>query len=142
MGLLDKLKNTKDKSKAVTKQSNLEVEKKEEKVIKKEEGAKTLKKAFFSGELANILVKPLVSEKSARSESAGVYTFVVKSKATKVDIKKAIKALYGILPAKVRVMNFEGKRKMIGRVSGKRSDWKKAVVTLPKGKNIDIHTGV
>lgn len=88
------------------------------------------------------LVRPVVSEKAARAEAAGAYTFVVRNDATKNGIKQAVRDVYGVAPKSVRVMNMEGKRVRFGRQRGKRNDWKKAIVTLPKGKSIQIHEGV
>jgi len=89
-----------------------------------------------------LLLGAHVSEKAAGVESKGRYTFKVALNATKIEIKQEIKAHYGVLPTDVRVMNIEGKRKRFGKSQGKRSDWKKAIVTLPEGKSIDIHSGI
>lgn len=89
-----------------------------------------------------VIVRPLVTEKSARSESAGKYTFVVARWASKVQVRQAIKELYGIAPMAVNMVNVQGKRVRFGRTAGRRSDFKKAVITLPKGKTITIHEGV
>ena len=89
-----------------------------------------------------VLLQPLVSEKTANAETKGTYTFVVGSSATKTDVKEAIKLVYGVKPVAVRTINREGKRVRFGRNFGKRKDWKKAIVTLPKGKTISIHEGV
>ncbi|OGH71147.1 MAG: 50S ribosomal protein L23 [Candidatus Magasanikbacteria bacterium RIFCSPHIGHO2_02_FULL_51_14] len=89
-----------------------------------------------------VLVRPIVSEKAALSENRGVYSFAVARGAGKTDIVQAVEDVYGIRPAAVRVMNFDGKTTRFGRQSGRRKDWKKAVVTLPQGKTINIHEGV
>ncbi|MBH41310.1 MAG: 50S ribosomal protein L23 [Candidatus Magasanikbacteria bacterium] len=89
-----------------------------------------------------VLIRSLVSEKSTIQESMGQYTFVVAKNANKVAIKNAIHQVYGVMPKRVRVMNYEGKRMRFGKNKGKRSDWKKAVAYLPKGKSINIHEGV
>ena len=89
-----------------------------------------------------VLLGAHVSEKSAGVEATGRYTFKVSLHSTKLEIKQEIKAHYGVLPESVRVMHVEGKRKSFGKSKGKRSDWKKAIVTLPKGKSIDIHSGI
>ena len=89
-----------------------------------------------------ILLKPLITEKLSSLSEEGKYAFVVDSKANKVEIAKAIKAVYGIWPEKVNVMNYQGKRVRFGRVFGRRRNWKKAIITLPKGKTIDIYKGV
>ena len=89
-----------------------------------------------------ILLAPLVSEKATGAEKTGAYTFKVAKRATKTEIKNAIKAVYGTQPLSVRTMMFQGKNMRFGGNHGKRSDWKKAVVTLPKGTIISIHEGV
>lgn len=117
------------------------------KTSKKSAGATKAKKKSSApkkttGRAADALVRPVVSEKAAREEAEGTYTFVVKDTATKIDIKRAIRETYGVQPDSVRVLNMEGKRVRFGRQTGKRKDWKKAMVTLPKGKRIQIHEGV
>jgi len=57
-------------------------------------------------------------------------------------ISKAVESRYGIKPSKVRIMHRKGKKTRSGRVLGRRIDWKRALVTLPKGKTIDVHEGV
>ena len=89
-----------------------------------------------------VLVKPLVTEKSAVAESRNKYSFVVARSVNKNQIKKAVEEIYGVKPAVVNVMNVEGRRLRFGRSAGRRSDFKKAIVTLPAGKTIDIHSGV
>lgn len=89
-----------------------------------------------------VLLGVHVSEKAAGTEGTGTYTFRVALNASKYDIKHAIANVYNVVPTNVRVMNVEGKTVRFGKSSGKRSDWKKALVTLPKGSHIDIHSGV
>ncbi|OGH79082.1 MAG: 50S ribosomal protein L23 [Candidatus Magasanikbacteria bacterium RIFCSPLOWO2_12_FULL_47_9b] len=89
-----------------------------------------------------MVLHPIISEKATLAESQGIYTFAVSNSATKIDVKFAIKQQYGILPKRVSMLCMEGKRLRFGRNRGKRSDWKKAVVSLPKGKTIHIHEGV
>ncbi|MBU1895776.1 50S ribosomal protein L23 [Patescibacteria group bacterium] len=89
-----------------------------------------------------ILVKPIISEKAARQEGSGIYSFVVNTTTNKVEIKKAIQQIYGVKPAKVRIINIEGKKTRFGRRLGRRGDTKKAIIYLPKGQSINIHEGV
>lgn len=85
----------------------------------------------------------VVSEKSAHAESRGVYTFLVNPTATKIEIGSAIQHIAkGVRPVGVRVMHREGKRKRTGRVSAKRIDVKRAIVTMPKGVTLSLHEGV
>jgi len=89
-----------------------------------------------------VLVKPLVTEKATHLASANKYIFVVSRAANKIEIAKAIKAAYGFTPIKVNLSNVSGKHVSRGRISGQRSDWRKAIVTLKKGEIIKIYEGV
>ncbi|MFB6181826.1 MAG: 50S ribosomal protein L23 [Candidatus Magasanikbacteria bacterium] len=89
-----------------------------------------------------ILIRPIVSEKSARKEQDGKYTFEVSPDATKIDIKNAIKDNYSVKPKKVNTMNFQGKKKRFRFHEGETKDWKKAIVTLHEGETINIHEEV
>jgi large subunit ribosomal protein L23 len=88
------------------------------------------------------ILKPLITEKSAVAQSLNKYSFIVAKRATKTDIKKAVKEIYGVEPSAVNIANFDGKSQRRGASTGRRQDYKKAVVTLPKGKTIAVHEGV
>ena len=111
-------------------------------VRKENEPKKHKIKLSENSAIFRILVKPLVTEKSAVAESINKYSFVVARSANKNQIKKAVEEIYGVKPAVVNVINMEGRRLRFGRSAGRRSDFKKAIVTLPEGKTIDIHSGV
>ena len=90
-----------------------------------------------------VLIKPIVSEKASRQQTTNnQYFFAVAIGANKIEIAKAIKTAYGVTPINVSVIRMEGKSRRYGRVIGKRKDWKKAIVTLAKGKTIALHEGV
>ncbi len=89
-----------------------------------------------------VLVKPLVTEKSAIAESKNKYSFLVAKSANKNQVKAAVAEIYGVQPPQVNIDNEEGRAVRFGRSAGRRGDYKKAIVTLPAGKTIDIHTGV
>lgn len=99
------------------------------------------KKSIIAGKqgVYGVLVSPLITEKSAREEQSGKYAFVVSLGATKNEIAKAVETRYGVAPAKVNVINLPGKVKRFGRNWGKQNDIRKAVVTLPKGKSINVY---
>lgn len=96
----------------------------------------------ISGRLATIIERPLVTEKAARLASEGKYVFVVRKDAGRIEISQAIRAMYGIVPESVNIQNVHGKRMRFGRRRGKRASWKKAIVSMPKGKTIDVYEGV
>lgn len=90
-----------------------------------------------------VLLRPIISEKASRQQTTlNQYFFAVAIKANKIEIAKAVKSAYGITPLDVNVIRMEGKTSRRGRTIGKRKDWKKAIVTLPKGKTIALYEGV
>lgn len=112
---------------------------------KKIESTTEAPKAAPSSKAANapaVLLRAIVSEKSTMNEGRGVYTFEVIKTATKIDVKNAVRLLYGVSPLAVRMINVEGKQVRFGQTMGRRSDWKKAIVTLPEGTTLDVHEGV
>ena len=77
-----------------------------------------------------IILAPVVTEKSNMDMQEGKYTFKVAKKATKVDIKKAVEKLFEVKVLKVNTMTVKGKEKRVGVHQGRTSDWKKAIVTI------------
>ncbi len=77
-----------------------------------------------------IIIKPIVTEKSNDGLQAGKYTFKVNKKATKVEIAKAVEKLFEVKVLKVNTVTVKGKEKRVGVHVGKTSDWKKAIVTI------------
>lgn len=90
----------------------------------------------------NVIVRPLISEKSSFLAAENKYVFVVNSKTNRSEVKKAIKELYDVTPTQVNIMNMAGKRVRFKGIRGKRSDWKKAIVTIPKDATINVFEGV
>lgn len=89
-----------------------------------------------------ILIKPMVTEKASIIASANKYVFQVSSDANKIEIAKAINNVYGIKPVSVNIVTMEGKKTRYGRITGKRKNWKKAIITLPAGSSIKLYEGV
>lgn len=90
-----------------------------------------------------VLVHPLMTEKISLQNALNQYSFMVDSRANKVEVKKAVQELYGVKPVKVRIINVMGKLVPSGRGKyTRRKSWKKAIVTLPAGKKIDIYEGL
>lgn len=83
----------------------------------------------------DIIIKPIITEKSMNEMAEGKYTFKVAKKATKVQIKRAIEEIFDVKVAKVNTMNMEGKLKTQGMHSGRRASWKKAIVKLTEDSN-------
>lgn len=84
-----------------------------------------------------IIISPLITEKSGHQlELNNSYTFKVSMKANKVEIKKAIERIFSVRVISVNTITMMGKPKKLGKYEGKRSDWKKAIVTLKPGDKI------
>ena len=91
----------------------------------------------------DIIIKPVITEKSMDELQNGKYTFKVAKNANKIEIKKAVEALFGVEVAKVNTLNVNCKAKRVGRFEGRTSDWKKAVVTLTEdSKTIEFFEGM
>ena len=78
----------------------------------------------------DIILAPIITEKSNDLLQEGKYTFKVNKKATKVEIAKAVEKLFEVKVLNVNTMTVKGKEKRVGRNVGKTSDWKKAIVTI------------
>lgn len=143
MGILDKFKSKKERE---IKGDKVEEVDKVDKVVKMEkaEKPKAAKKSAktIPADLTGVILRPLVTEKAAVVAHSGQYSFVVASDANRVAVRSAIKAMYGVLPTSVNIQRVRGKSVRFGRSRGQRSSWKKAIVTLPKGKTIDVYEGV
>ncbi len=90
-----------------------------------------------------ILVKPIISEKSELlSENLNQYSFVVNKSANKVEIRKAVEEMYGVAVSSVNTINMPSKAKnrntKSGLLRGRKSAYKKAMITLAEGENIDF----
>lgn len=90
----------------------------------------------------DVLVRPVVSEKAARLGAMNQYVFSVQPNATKHRIRDAVEAMYGVRPIRVAVTTMRGHAVRYGRTQGTTKHWKKAIVTLPKGKTIQVYEGV
>jgi len=118
------------------------VSKPAEKKAKAPQKEQSFKKKKEGGTAPGIILYPLISEKSVQLSMEDQYVFAVATSAGRVAVKMAIRDLYGVMPTKVRLMNVKGKAVRMGRKRGKRKDWKKAIVSLPKGTRLEIYEGV
>ena len=91
----------------------------------------------------DIIIKPIVSEKSMDQLADRKYTFKVALNANKIEIAKAVEAIFGVKVEKVTTSRVRGKMKRMGAHMGKRPDWKKAVVKLTAdSKTIEFFEGM
>jgi large subunit ribosomal protein L23 len=90
-------------------------------------------------DIRNIIKKPIVTEKAAiLKEKYNKYTFVVDKGANKFQIKQAVESLFNVKVESVHTSNYLGKSKRIGMHEGYKSDWKKAIVKLGEGQEIQM----
>lgn len=96
----------------------------------------------------NIILKPVVTEKmtTITEKFSNRVAFIVDKRANKIQIKKAVKDLYGVEVVDVNTMNYAGKNKSrytkAGVISGRKNSFKKAVVTLAEGEVIDFYSNI
>ena len=90
----------------------------------------------------DVILRPIITEKSsAAKETNNQYVFEVARDANKIEIRKAVEQLFKVKVLSVRVMNMEGKTRRLGKFSGKRSDWRKAVVRVSGKDKIKFFEG-
>lgn len=87
---------------------------------------------------SDIIIAPVITEKSMANRQNNVYTFKVVKDATKDDIKKAIEEAFKVSVKSVNTLNTKSKRRRVGRYSGRTKTYKKAIVTLADGSSIEM----
>ncbi|MBI5523350.1 MAG: 50S ribosomal protein L23 [Desulfarculus sp.] len=93
-------------------------------------------------DLRQVVRRPLVTEKGTLAKEANnQLIFEVDRRSNKVEIRQAVEQVFKVKVLKVRTVNCEGKKKRLGRILGKRSDWKKAYVTLAEGQSVEFFEG-
>ena len=86
----------------------------------------------------DVIIEPVISEKSYGLLDEGRYTFIVDPRSNKTEIKQAVESIFNVKVRGVNTLNRKGKTKRFGYVMGKRKDTKRAIVTLADGDEIDI----
>ncbi len=90
----------------------------------------------------DVVMRPLITEKAERAREANrQYAFEVHRDATKIQVKQAVEKIFSVHVTAVRTAIARGKTKRVGRSIGRRSNWKKAVVTLKEGETIALFEG-
>lgn len=95
-----------------------------------------------TGDAYRILLRPLVTEKATNLASENKYVFEVSPDANKVEVRKAIKNVYGLNPVSVNILNVSGKKIRFGKTSGRTKNKKKAIVAFKKGEKIEVYEGI
>ena len=92
----------------------------------------------FAGRLADVIRKPLITEKATRALELNQYTFEVDHRAAKPDIKAAVESMFDVKVVGVSTMNPPRRSRRVGRFAGKRAQVKKAVVRMAEGNAIQL----
>ncbi len=93
-------------------------------------------------DLRQVVRRPLITEKGTLAkELNNQLVFEVDRRSNKVEIRQAVEQVFKVKVLKVRTVNLEGKKKRMGRIQGRRSDWKKAYVTLAPGQTVEFFEG-
>ena len=156
MSLFSRKKKTEEKKAAVSSDGKKQLKKSADfKIGKKEVGSKIKEnkkpsskrqehKEGVNRQAYKVLVQPLITEKTTIQNSLNQYAFIVDIGANKVEVKKAIEEIYHIKPIRIRIINVLGKSVRSGRrgQTTRQRNWKKAIVTIPAGKKIDVYEGV
>jgi len=87
---------------------------------------------------SDIIIAPVITEKSMAERSNNVYTFKVVKTATKDEIKNAIEEAFKVNVVKVNTLNTKSKRRRVGKYAGRTKTYKKAIVTLKDGSSIEL----
>ncbi len=90
----------------------------------------------------DIIIRPIITEKSTLASEQNRVVFEVRLDATKPEIKRAVEAIFGVKVEKVNTLIVKGKKKYFRGRPGRRSDWKKAYVKLAEGHSIDVTAGI
>ena len=90
----------------------------------------------------DVLIRPLITEKTTAMMQENKYTFIVPLKSTKVEVRQAVEQIFKVKVLAVNTILVMGKVKRMGRTAGKRPDFKKAIVKLAEGQRIEFFEGV
>ena len=93
-------------------------------------------------QMYDVILAPVITEKATRTSEHNQVVFKVALDATKPEIKAAIEGVFGVTVKAVNTVRVKGKKKMFKGRPGRRSDYKKAMVTLAAGQSIDVTTGI
>lgn len=93
-------------------------------------------------EARDIIMRPVITEKSTKLMEQNKYTFYVYPRANKVQIRQAVEEIFGVHVIQVNTLKVRGKKRRLGRHEGRTPDRKKAIVTLVPGDKIEIFEGL
>ena len=91
----------------------------------------------------DVVIRPVVTERSTLlADELDAFTFIVAQDANKIEIRRAVEQLFEVRVSSVRTMNYRGKMRRVGRNTGRRPGFKKAIVKLAEGERIDVYEGI
>lgn len=93
-------------------------------------------------EARDVLIRPIITERSMADSEEGKYTFVVDRRANKYHIRDAVESIFGVKVTRVNTMRMLGKRRRMGIHIGRKPAWKKAIVQLAPGQELDFFEGM
>lgn len=93
-------------------------------------------------EARDVLIRPIITERSMADSEEGKYTFVVDRRANKYQIRDAVEGVFGVKVTRVNTMRMLGKRRRMGIHIGRKPSWKKAIVQLAPGQELDFFEGM
>ncbi len=126
------------KSKPEVKKAKAKIEKKPETKVDKSKIKKDIRKDRRFQEAYRILKAPHITEKATDLTKSNQYVFKVFPKANKVEIRKAIEEIYGVDVLSVNIINVPSKRRRLGRISGWKKGYKKAIIKIKPGQKIEV----
>jgi len=91
---------------------------------------------------SEIVIHPIITEKSTGLQEMGKYSFKVDRRANKKEIMRAVREVFGVNPVSCSIINVGGKMKRVRIKAGYTASWKKAIVTLKKGEKLELFSGV
>lgn len=96
----------------------------------------------MAADIRDVLIRPVITEKTTGLMEDNKYTFIVALKSNKVEIRQAVEQIFKVKVLDVNTIRVMGKVKRMGRTQGKRPDYKKAIVKLAPGERIEFFEGV
>lgn len=91
--------------------------------------------------LRELILEPIITERATKLREQNKYLFSVRIDTNRVEVKKAVEEIFKVKVKNVNIQRVKGKVKRLGRFEGRRSDWKKAIVTLKEGHRIELFEG-
>lgn len=133
-------KETKEVKAAAPKTAGVSDEQKAKPIQIKKDATETAKE-HKGKDRHGIIFRPIITERTSALNALNQYVFEVAESANKIMVAEAVFSRYGVKPAGVNICNYPGRNLRYGKNMGRTKSWKKAIVTLPEGKSINVYEG-